>query len=49
MMTLQVNLRLEEALDLGWLTLAECFELEEVGIKKQISDKYWPRELPPER
>ncbi len=49
MMNLQVNLRLEEALDLGWLTLAECFELEEVGIKKQISDKYWPRELPPER
>src|SRR5579872_3059728 len=49
MMNLQVNLPLEAALDLGWLTLAECFELEEVGIKKQISDKYWPRETPPER
>src|SRR3990167_4530001 len=44
MMNLQVNLRLEEALDLGWLTLAECFELEEIGVKKQIADKYWPKE-----
>jgi len=49
MMNLQVNLRLEEALDLGWLTLAECFELEEVGVKKQISDKYWSKEHSPER
>jgi len=49
MMNLQVNLRLEEALDLGWLTLAECFELEEVGVKKQIADKYWPKEHIPER
>lgn len=46
MMNLQVNLPLEKALDLGWLTLAECFELEEVGVKKQIADKYWPREAP---
>jgi V/A-type H+-transporting ATPase subunit B len=44
MMNLQVNLPLEEALDLGWLTLAECFDLEEIGVKKQISDKYWPSE-----
>lgn len=46
MMNLQVNLGLEKALDLGWLTLAECFELEEVGLKKQIADKYWPKEGP---
>lgn len=44
MMNLHVNLPLEEALDLGWLTLAECFDLEEIGVKKQISDKYWPKE-----
>ncbi len=44
MMNLEVNLRLEETLDLGWLTLAECFELEEIGVKKAISDKYWPKE-----
>jgi len=44
MMNLQVNLPLEEALDLGWATLAECFDLEEVGIKKLIAEKYWPHE-----
>lgn len=49
MMNLQVNLPLEEALDLGWLTLAECFELEEIGVKKLISDKYWPKESSLER
>jgi V/A-type H+-transporting ATPase subunit B len=49
MMDLEVNLSLEDALDLGWLTLAECFDLEEVGVKRQISDKYWPREIPPEK
>lgn len=45
MMNLQVNLPLEEALDLGWRTLAECFELEEVGMKKQLADKYWPKDI----
>lgn len=44
MMSLEVNLKLEEALDLGWMTLAECFDLEEIGIKKVIADKYWPKE-----
>jgi V/A-type H+-transporting ATPase subunit B len=44
MMNLEVNLPLEKALDLGWATLAECFDLEEIGVKKQMSDKYWPRE-----
>ena len=45
MMNLQVNLALEKALDLGWMTLAECFDLEEVGMKKQLADKYWPKEV----
>jgi V/A-type H+-transporting ATPase subunit B len=44
MMNLQVNLPLEEALDLGWRTLAECFDMEEIGIKKIIADKYWPND-----
>ena len=43
MMNLEVNLSLEEALDLGWKTLAECFEVQEVGIKQSLVDKYWPR------
>jgi V/A-type H+/Na+-transporting ATPase subunit B len=44
MMNLQVNLPLEKALDLGWTILAEVFDLEEIGIKKQIAEKYWPKE-----
>lgn len=43
MMNLEVNLTLEQALDLGWQTLAECFLPEEVGIKQSLVDKYWPR------
>lgn len=42
MMNLQVNYTLEDALDLGWATLAECFEPQEVGIKRALIDKYWP-------
>jgi len=42
MMNLDVNLRLEEALDLGWETLSECFDKHEVGIKQSLLDKYWP-------
>ena len=42
MMDLQVNLPIEEALDLGWKTLAECFDPHEVGIKQTLIDKYWP-------
>lgn len=42
MMNLEVNYTLEEALDLGWQTLAECFQPEEVGIKQIILSKYWP-------
>ncbi|MBM3184140.1 MAG: V-type ATP synthase subunit B [Chlamydiae bacterium] len=44
MMDLNVNLTLEEALDLGWHILAECFELNEVGIKQRIAEQYWPKE-----
>ena len=43
-MDLEVNITLEEALDLGWVTLAECFQKEEVGLKKSLSDKFWPQE-----
>lgn len=42
MMDLEVNLPLEEALDIGWTTLAECFQPQEVGIKQSILEKYWP-------
>ncbi|MBA3720980.1 MAG: V-type ATP synthase subunit B [Parachlamydiaceae bacterium] len=42
MMNLEVNYTLEETLDLGWETLAECFLPTEVGIKQKLIDKYWP-------
>lgn len=42
MMNLQVNYSLEDALDLGWKTLSECFSPDEVGIKRTLVDKYWP-------
>jgi V/A-type H+-transporting ATPase subunit B len=42
MMSLAVNIALEDALDLGWKILKECFEPEETGIKKAIIDRYWP-------
>ncbi|MBI5345920.1 MAG: V-type ATP synthase subunit B [Chlamydiae bacterium] len=44
MMDLEVNITLEGALDLGWQTLAECFAPEEVGMKKILIEKYWPKE-----
>ncbi len=43
MMNLQVNLTLEDALNLGWKTLSECFESHEVGIKESLIEKYWPK------
>lgn len=43
MMDLSVNIPLEEALDLGWKILADCFEKGEVGIPSKLSDKFWPK------
>ncbi|KPK97739.1 MAG: ATP synthase subunit B [Omnitrophica WOR_2 bacterium SM23_72] len=42
MMSLEVNISLEKALDRGWEILAECFLPEETGIKKSMIEKYWP-------
>lgn len=44
MMDLGVNIPLEEALDLGWQTMAECFEASETGIKTDLLDQYWPQD-----
>lgn len=41
LMDLSVNLSLEEALDLGWEILAECFEKDETGIKSDLTDEFW--------
>lgn len=42
MMNLEMNISLEEALDLGWKILSECFQRHEVGIKQNLIEKYWP-------
>ncbi|MBR2012933.1 MAG: V-type ATP synthase subunit B [Clostridia bacterium] len=42
LMSLSVNLPLEDALDLGWEILAECFEKDETGIKSNLTDEFWP-------
>jgi V/A-type H+-transporting ATPase subunit B len=43
MMSLKVNIPLEQALDLGWQILSEYFSPEETGIKKSLIEKYWPK------
>ena len=42
MMSLEVNIPLEAALDLGWKILADCFDRTEVGIKTELIEEYWP-------
>jgi V/A-type H+-transporting ATPase subunit B len=42
MMDLSVNIPLEEALDLGWNILADCFEPQETGIASKLTDQFWP-------
>ncbi len=42
LMDLSVNLSLEQALDLGWQILSECFEKDETGIKSDLTDEFWP-------
>ena len=44
MMDLSVNISLEDALDLGWKILSECFERGEVGIKTDLVEKFWPKQ-----
>ena len=43
MMDLSVNIPLEEALDLGWKILADCFDATETGIKTDLINEYWPK------
>ncbi len=43
MMSLKVNIPLEQALDLGWQILGDCFSPEETGIKLSVIEKYWPK------
>lgn len=41
-MDIRVTMSLEKALDLCWKTLAECFESDELLMKQNLVDKYFP-------
>ncbi len=42
-MDIRVAMPLNDALDLSWQTLAECFEAEELVMKQAIVEKYFRR------
>jgi len=42
-MDIDVSIPLEEALDLSWQTLAECFSENELLMKQALVDKYFPK------
>ncbi|MEM8614818.1 MAG: V-type ATP synthase subunit B [Cyanobacteria bacterium P01_H01_bin.105] len=46
-MDINVSIPLEQALDLGWKTLAECFEPQELLMKQGLIDKYFSKEIQP--
>ena len=45
LMDLSVNIPLEEALDLGWSILADCFEPNETGLRSELISQRWPKKL----
>jgi len=44
-MNLAVNIPLFDALDRCWDILAECFEPNEIGIRRSVLEAHWPKEL----
>ncbi|MCQ8104581.1 V-type ATP synthase subunit B [Methylomonas sp. SURF-2] len=42
-MDINVSIALEQALDLSWATLAECFSEDELLMKQVLIDKYFPK------
>jgi len=42
-MNLEVSIPLDDALDLSWQTLAECFEPQELLMRQTLIDKYYPK------
>ena len=43
LMDLSVNIPLEDALDLGWKILADCFDPNETGLQTNLIRERWPR------
>ncbi len=46
-MRLDVSMSLEDALDLSWRTLAECFDADELLMKQDLIDRYFPTSQTP--
>jgi V/A-type H+-transporting ATPase subunit B len=44
LLAIDVNINIDEMLDTGWQLFGEYFKPEEVGAKKELVDKYWPKE-----
>ncbi len=42
-MDVSVAMALEDALDLAWATMAECFAPEELLMRQELVDKYYPK------
>ena len=43
-MDINVSINLEDALDLCWTTLAECFSAEQLLMKQDLVNKYFPKQ-----
>jgi V/A-type H+/Na+-transporting ATPase subunit B len=43
LMSLKVNIPLEQGLDLGWKILAKVFAPEETGIRRSVIEEYWSK------
>ncbi|MFT5130745.1 MAG: V/A-type H+-transporting ATPase subunit B [Rhodothermales bacterium] len=42
LMSLSVNVALEQALDTAWQILADCFEPQDVGLRSELLTRFWP-------
>ena len=41
LLAIDVNIDIDQMLDTGWALFSKHFKQEEVGIKKDLMDKYW--------
>ncbi len=46
-MDIEVSLPLNDALDLAWQTMAECFEPQELLMRDQMIERYYPKHVQP--
>jgi V/A-type H+-transporting ATPase subunit B len=44
-MDINVSIPLEDALDLSWQTLAECFRPDQLLMRQELVDKYFPKDV----